>query len=322
MNILSKNTILAVLLSYQRKFSGKYMPIYHLLLTLLVIAIWGANFIFVQLSLNEMSPLLLCAIRFFLASFPAIFFIKPPAVSFKLIALYGLVAFGLQFSLLFIGMHLGVPAGLASILMQVQVFFSIFFAVILLGEQPNIWQTIGAGISFIGIGLVAFHLNRTMTLSGFLLIIAAAAAWGMGNLITKKIGRVNMIALVVWGSLFACLPFFLLSFLFEGRSHFLNSLIHLSWTGGISIFYIVYASTWVGYGVWNWLISRYSVATVSPFTLLVPVFAMFFSVLILHESFQLWKLVAGLLVITGLCVNFLGARFFVTKNLSASASSE
>lgn len=103
------------------------MPFAHLLLALLVVFVWGINFIFVKLSLEEFSPLLLCAVRFLLASVPAVFFIKPPAVPFKIIAGYGLIMFALQFALLFIGLRVGMTPGVASLLMQVQVFFSMFF---------------------------------------------------------------------------------------------------------------------------------------------------------------------------------------------------
>jgi len=55
------------------------------------------------------------------------------------------------------------------------------------------------------------------------------------------------------------------------------------------------------------------VGMVTPFTLLVPIVAMVSSALVLGEPFQHWKLAAGLLVIGGLCINILGARFFPVK---------
>ncbi|HHU0125626.1 TPA: EamA family transporter [Legionella pneumophila] len=268
---------------------------------------------FVKLSLEEFSPLLLCAVRFLLASVPAVFFIKPPAVPFKIIASYGLIMFALQFALLFIGLRVGMTPGVASLLMQVQVFFSMFFAIIFLGEQPQVGQIIGALIAFIGIGVVALHFDHNVSLMGFLCILAAAASWGIGNLITKKIHSVNLIAVIVWSSFVACLPMFILSLVFEGPESFVTAYEHMTWKGILSVLYIVYISTWVGYGVWNWLISRYPVGMVVPFTLLVPVVGILSSVLILGEPFYLWKLVAGLLVISGLCINLLTTRLFVAK---------
>lgn len=289
------------------------MPVSHLLLALLVVLVWGVNFIFVKFGLDEMSPLLLCAMRFLLASVPAVLFIKPPSVPFRIVAAYGLIMFGLQFSFIFMGMQIGMTPGMASLLMQVQVFFSMFFAVIFLGEKPKAGQIAGALVSFMGIGLVAMHFDQNVTLVGFLFIMAAAATWGIGNLITKKIQTTNIISVIVWGSFVACLPMFLLSLIFEGPASFSYAYEHLTWKGILSMLYIVYISTWIGYGIWNWLISTYPVGVIVPFTLLVPIVGMLSSTFILGESFQSWKLTAGLFVIAGLCINLLASRFFIPK---------
>ena len=62
------------------------MPISHLLIVLVVIIVWGVNFLFVKIGLEEISPLLLCSVRFLLASVPAIFFVKRPDEPFKIVA--------------------------------------------------------------------------------------------------------------------------------------------------------------------------------------------------------------------------------------------
>ena len=286
------------------------MPVTHVLLALLVVIIWGVNFIFIKLSLDEFSPLLLCALRFLLASVPAIFFIKPPAVPFRFVALYGIIMFALQFSLLFMGMHLGMTPGMASLIMQIQVFFSMLFAAVVLGERPGTGQIIGALVASFGIGLVAFHLDQDISLLGFLCILASAATWGMGNLITKKINKVNMISLVIWGCFVASIPMIVFTLIVEGPASVVFSYQHSSWSAVTSLVYIVCVSTWVGYGIWNWLISHYPVAMVVPFTLLVPVVGMLCSILILNEPFHLWKLISGLLVISGLYINLLSSRLF------------
>ncbi|MFA5959318.1 MAG: EamA family transporter [Tatlockia sp.] len=282
------------------------MPIRHLFLALLVVLIWGINFLFVKLALDEIAPLLLCALRFLLASVPAVFFIKPPNLPFRIIALYGLVMFGLQFIFVFVGMHLGMTAGMASLIMQTQVFFSMLFAAILLEERTTRWQLLGAFVAFLGIGLIALHFDRSISLVGFLCLLGAAATWGAGNLITKKNKSDSMIALVIWGSFFAFIPMMGLSFYFDGYQTIIDSLVHLSWQSLIAIVYIVYLSTWVGYGIWNWLLSRHPVGTVVPFTLLVPIVGVLSSVVWLGEPFQSWKVLACFLVLCGLLINLLG----------------
>lgn len=292
------------------------MPISHLVLALIVVIVWGCNFIFVKFAIDEMSPILLCAVRFLLASIPAIFFIKLPAAPLRITILYGLLTFALQFTLLFSGMAAGMPAGLTSLLLQVQVFFSILFAAVLLEESPTFWQIAGALVAFLGIIIVASHFDNHVTLLGFLLILAASASWGAGNLISKLAGKINMMALVVWGSFFSSIPLVILTLIIDGPERIHLTLQHLSTKGIISILYIVYASTWVGYGIWNWLVSRYAVATIVPFTLLVPVCAIICSVIILNEPMQAWKLFAGSLVILGLCINLLGPKLLGKKAIT------
>lgn len=284
------------------------MPILHLLLALLVVVVWGINFLFVKLGLQEISPLLLCAARFVFASIPAVLFIKPPSVPFRIIASYGLIMFALQFSLVFLGMHFGMTPGMASIIMQVQVFFSMFFAAIVLKEFPKQHQIIGALVAFIGIVIVGFHVSNDITLGGLLCLLGAAATWGFGNLITKKTKNINMMALVVWSSLIAAIPMIAISLVLEGPHQILTTFQHLTWRGWSSILYIVYASTWVGYGVWNWVLSRHTISTVVPLTLLVPIVGMLSSVIFMEEPLYFWKLEAGILVVAGLGINLLSSK--------------
>jgi O-acetylserine/cysteine efflux transporter len=280
-------------------------------LAILVVAIWGVNFVVIKVGLKEVPPILLCALRFFLAAFPAVFFIKRPAAPLRMVVGFGLVMFSLQFALLFSGMYAGTTAGLASLLLQVQVFFTVFLAVLFLAEKPSIWQIVGALVSFSGIGLVAANLGGEISIYGLLLIVAAAASWGLGNLISKKLGKVNMLALVVWGSLVAWPPLLALSFILEQNSWSVETISHISWLTIGAISYIVYPSTLLGFAAWSWLLSHYPAATVAPFTLLVPIFGFTASTLALGEPLSQWKINAATLVIVGLCINLFSSRIAI-----------
>ncbi|MGJ0492798.1 EamA family transporter [Methylobacter sp.] len=277
-------------------------------LAILVVAIWGFNFVVIKVGLKELPPILLCALRFFLAAFPVVFFIKRPAVPFRSVMAFGLVMFASQFALLFSGMYAGTTAGMASLVLQVHVFFTVALAVVFLAEQPSVWQIIGALTAFSGIGLVAAHTGGEISALGLILIVAAAASWGIGNLIAKKLGKVDMLALVVWGSLVAWPPLLLLSYLLEQDSWSLEGMAYLSWPTIGAVGYITYLSTLLGFAVWSWLLSHYPAATVAPFTLLVPVFGFTSSALALGEPLYPWKLAAAILIIAGLCINLAGAR--------------
>lgn len=290
------------------------MQPFHLLLALLVILVWGFNFVVIKVGLEEIPPLFLGFARFFLTSFPAVFFIKRPKALFKMVVWYGLVMFALQFSLLFIGMYAGMPPGLASLLSQLQVFFTVLLAMIFFGEKLRSWQIIGALVSFLGIALVAMNLSDSITFTGFVLVIGAAASWGVGNVISKKIGKVNMISLVVWGSLIAWPPLLILSLVREGFDKVFYSVQHLNWLSSGAVLYITYLSTLFGFSIWSWLLHHHPIGTIAPFTLLVPVVGILSSALVLGEPLQSWKIFAALLVIAGLCVNLLGPRISIGKS--------
>src|SRR5688572_27026724 len=133
------------------------MRIFHVLLALLIVVIWGFNFVVIKVALMDIPPLSLCCIRFFLAALPAVFFVKRPQVPWPYIIGFGITMFALQFTLVFASIHMGLPSGLASLLLQTQAFFTIILAYLILGEEARPTQIIGALIAFIGIGIVGMH---------------------------------------------------------------------------------------------------------------------------------------------------------------------
>jgi len=290
-----------------------HMKPIHFALVLSLIMVWGFNYVVIRVGLDEIPPLLFGFARFFLTSIPGIFFIKKPEAPWSKIIWYGLIMFALQFGLLFLGIYAGVDPGLAAILLQVHVFFSILLGVLIFKETLHLSQILGACVAFAGIALVALNLGGSITWIGFLLLIASAASWGAGNVLSKKIGKVNMVSLVIWGSFFAWPPLLLISFLVEGPDKILSAFQHLTLFSGGAVLYITYLSTLFGFGVWSWLLHHYPLGTVAPFTLAVPVIALFSSVLVLGEPLQLWKILAAVLVIGGLCINLIGPRLFSQK---------
>jgi O-acetylserine/cysteine efflux transporter len=283
----------------------------HLLLALSVITVWGMNFVLVKISLEEIPPLTLCALRFFLAAVPAIFFIKKPNAPWQWVAAYGLLIFAAHFSLLFVGMNIGVAPGIAALLLQFQVFFTIFFAYLFFRQPASPLQLIGALVAFAGIVIIFTHLGGKYGLLGMILVLAAAACWAGGNVISVKLGKVNMFSLVIWGSAAAFFPLLAAAIIIEGPQTVLSVVTHLPQLPSITLFavaYIIYASTYFGYGAWSWLLSQYTMASVAPLVLLTPIVAMFFSSLILDETFETWKILAVVLVLTGTGINLLGER--------------
>lgn len=254
-----------------------------LLLALVVILAWGVNFVVIKVGLHGMPPMLLGALRFTLAAVPAVFFVKRPQISWRLLVLYGATIQLGQFVFLFTGMYVGMPAGLASLVLQSQAFFTLVFAMLFLGERLRVQNLVGLAVAAAGLVLIASQGGRAMTLAGFLLTIGAAAMWALGNILTKKVGQADLVSLVVWASLVPPVPFFLLSLWFEGPQRIESALASLTGASIFAVVYIAFVATLLGYGLWSRLLSRYPAAQVAQFSLLVPIVGLASSALLLDE---------------------------------------
>lgn len=285
------------------------MHLRHVFLGIVIAIVWGCNFIFLHMAVQEIPPITLCAIRFFFSAIPLVFFVSRPKCQVRWLFLYSLFTFALQFSLMFLGIRAGISAGLASLLAQTQVFFSFFLATVVLRERLNAWQILGASFALVGVGVVFEHLDgQDINLSGFLLLLGAAFMWGVGNLCVKKMVEKQGIGLVAWSSLIAFPMLLAVSYIVDGPNASLNALQTLSWRGLFAVMYIVYISTWVGYGLWGRLLSLYPVSLVVPFTLLVPVIGLLASNMACKEQISSWKLIATGFILTGLMIHLFGGR--------------
>lgn len=281
-----------------------------LLLALLVIVVWGMNFVVIKVGLHGMPPMLMGALRFMLAAFPAILFVRRPQVPLRWMLAYGMTISLGQFAFLFYAMYVGMPAGLASLVLQSQAFFTLFFAALFLGERLRGSNLFGLLVAASGLVLIGLQGGQAVTLAGFALTIAAASMWALGNVVTRKLGKVNLVGLVVWGSLIPPLPFLALSLWLEGPALIIQSLRTLSLDSALVLAYLAFGATLLGYGLWSRLLSRYPASQVAPFSLLVPVVGISSSALLLGERLGSLQVVGAALVMAGLLINVWGGRLF------------
>ncbi len=277
-----------------------------LLLASIVVLAWGINFVVIRIGLNGMPPMLLGAMRFVFVLFPAIFLIRRPAVPWRWLIAYGTTISLAQFSLLFLAMHVGMPAGLASLVLQAQAFVTLGFAAVFLGERIRARNIGGLLLAATGLVLIGLQSGTAMTTAGFVLTLCAATAWALGNIVTKKIGPVDQIGLVIWAGLIPPLPFFALSWIFEGPERIGQALTHIEGSTILAVIYLALVSTIIGYTIWSRLLSRYPAGQVAPFSLLVPVVGLAAAAITLDERLSAPQIIGAMLVLLGLAVNVFG----------------
>ena len=222
-------------------------------LALLVVVVWGLNFVVIKVGLHHMPPLLLAGLRFLLVAFP----------------------------------------------------FS---------ERLQRKQLAGIALAIIGVlVLIEASLNgQHIAMSGFMLTLAAAFSWACGNIFNKKImqhsPRPAVMSLVVWSALIPILPFLLSSLLLEGADHITQSLITIDMTTILSLLYLAFVATILGYGIWGTLLGRYETWRVAPLSLLVPVVGLASAAVLLGETLTGMQLAGAVLIMAGLYINVFGFR--------------
>ncbi|MFD6533665.1 EamA family transporter [Streptomyces sp. NPDC060184] len=281
----------------------------HIALAVLVAALWGVNFVVVELGLDHFPPLLFSALRFLVAALPAVFFVGPPKVAWKWIVGVGLALGVAKFGLLFVGMDQGMGAGLSSLVLQVQAVFTALFAALALGERPGGVRVAGMVVALAGIGVAAVDEGASGPVLAFVLVVAAAACWGVSNVLTRKAAPPDSLNFMVWVSTVPVLPLLGLSLLFEGWDRDTDALAAMDWTGAGVLVYVAWISTVFGFGAWGYLLRHHPASSVAPFTLLVPVFGMSSAALLLDESVSPLRWCAAALLVGGVALTSLGGRW-------------
>lgn len=278
----------------------------------MAVLIWGTNFAVIMWGLAELPPFLFSTLRFLLTAFPWILFVKRPAIPWHVFVGVGMLMGAGQFGLLYFAMHRFITPGLASLLMQTQVIFTILLALIINKNRITTLQVVALALAAAGIGWIAWRsatsAGASVTLFGVLLVLAAAFCWALANLLVQSVGRVDVIAFLVWSGVFAVPPLLLFNLLLEGASRDWAALSTASATAWCVVLWQVFGNTLFGFGVWNWLLARHAATVVAPISLLVPVFGMSASAWLLAEPLPLWKVAAASLVLLGLALNAYASR--------------
>ena len=203
-----------------------------------------------------MPPLMLAGLRFMLVAFPALLFVARPAIPLRLLLGYGLtISFG-QFAFLFCAIGLGMPAGLASLERQAQAF-TIILGAFVFGERLQGKQLAGIALAIFGVLVLVEGSPRrgACPTGGLYADPGGGVSAGLRQYFQQKImsqaTRPPIISLVVWSALIPVLPFMFASWLIDGPQLMLASLRQIDMLTVLSLLYLAFIATLVGYGIWG-----------------------------------------------------------------------
>lgn len=273
----------------------------HIALAVLVAVIWGVAFVVSKIGLESFTPPQLTALRFIVAAVAAIW-LPRPKISWTLLIAIGLTVFTGQFLLQFFGIAYGMPAGLTAVVVQTQALFTVIFAAFAIGDKPSVQQVIGMLAALIGLSMIGLTLGGSITIVGFLLTLASAVSWAIGNVVVKRLPKVDMLHLMVWASLVPPLPALAISSALDGPESLIHAVMVASWLGIGAPIYLGLLASVLAYAVWGSLLHQYPTGTVAPFALLSPCVGAIVSALVFGEHFSPFRLTGIAWILIGVAV--------------------
>lgn len=268
------------------------MPWYAILAAILVSFCWGGNFSATKIAMMDFPPILSLLLRFVAVSLVLAPFAlrRMPWPRMRDMLFIGITLIVLQFALVFMAMHLGLTIASVVIATQMGVPFSCLMAAILYKDYLGPWRSFGLTVALLGVVVVAGTPNAAEHWGAFLLAIAGSFAWSTANIYLKRMPPTPIVALLFWPALFSLLPLLVMTWLMEDNQiAIVREAALSSWLG---IGYSMVFSSILGYGLWNWLMTRYPMSQVVPYSLFVPVAGISAGVLIFGETVT-WQMILG-----------------------------
>ncbi len=274
------------------------MSLKDLLLAIYVAFAWGSYFTVSKLVLVSFPPLLFAATRFFLLFLLTLPFFFKAELPIKKIFLLSIATF---FSILFINNSIHLSSNLAPIILinEMSAPISSLFGVCFLKERFSPKDIIGIFLAIIGVVIVIqMRSVEDVSLIAVIMALFAAIAFACYNVIAKEISNVKILPLLCYISLFSFPQFLVASFFQETWP----TIQELDLKSIYALLYIVIAATLMTHYIWFYLLNKYPMSKIAPFTLLSPLFGCITTAVILHETIKINVLFGGGLIMVGIAM--------------------
>lgn len=273
-----------------------------------MIALGGVNAIGIRFLVRELDPFWGAALRFGAAA--AIFLIYarlrrlpiPRGKALAGVALYGILAFGGAFALGFWGL-VRVEAGLAMVILSVVPLVTLFLAAAH-GLERLSWRGVAGALAAVAGFLVIFLLDdrqsESVSTAGVVAVLGAAVAIAEAGVIIKRFPKVNPavengLAMAVGTAMLTVLS------LLAGETWKAPSQVETIAALG----YLVLAGSLVVFGLFIYILSRWSASAASYQFVLTPFITLPAAAWLLDERLSLSMLLGALAVVAGVYVGAL-----------------
>jgi len=280
------------------------------IILILVSFVWAGSFIVVQITTEEIDPIDLGFLRFFVAT-PLMILLallrkKPlllPKKELPWLIVLGLTGVTLLYLFQFLGIHF-TNAPVASVLINTNVIFIAILSSLFLHESLARKRIAGIILSFIGVFVIMFSDISQQALTfdnlffiGSILMLLSAFCWALYSLVGKRLLRTYdefVITTYAFGfGTVIYIPFVVL--------HLGPVLQQTSLTGWLAVLYLALTCTLFGYLGWYYALKHIDASKAAVFLNLIPLFTILMS-FFLGTTLTWFFLLGAALIIYGVYI--------------------
>ena len=267
---------------------------------ILINLIWGLNLIASKIGVGQFPPVFFTALRFGSVALLVIPFLRWHRGQMKNLLAAAFFTGPAAFALLFEGVHKVEDASMVAIASQMGVPFSTLLSVWLLGETIRWRRRLGIALAFGGIAIIGFDPRAFQYWEGLMLVVFSCLVSSMGLIYLKGLKDVRPLEMQAWIAVVGGPLLLLVSLGVENDQW--QAVTNADWKGWAALGFTTLLSSLVAHTGWYYLVSRYPVTSLSPITLLSPVFGVFFGVTLLHDQLTLRMIVGGAVTLVGVLI--------------------
>jgi drug/metabolite transporter (DMT)-like permease len=282
-----------------KSFTLKY------LLIILAVVFWGSSFIATKVALKELSPETIISLRLIIAAvflfITAILLKKDFSINLKSHSFIFILALIAVFHLMIqvTGLKYTTASNTGWIIGTAPIFM-VILAAIFFREKIGMLKIGGIIIAMFGLLLLIGKGNITnvdlIKNKGDLLVFASAFTWGVYSMVNKKIS-LSYSPMMTILYLFIMMAVIIIPFNLNTAS--VNSVVHLSLNGWISILFLGLFCSGIAYVIWAYSLRDLESAKVGAFLYFEPLVTVFAAWVLLNESITVLMIISGMIITLG-----------------------
>jgi O-acetylserine/cysteine efflux transporter len=272
----------------------------HLALLIAMNFIWGLNLIASKVGVGQFPPIFFTALRFGSLALFLLPMLKVHRGQMVNLFAAAMLTGPATFALLFAGIYLAEDAATVAVASQMGVPFSTLMSVWFLGETIRWRRTLGIVLAFGGIVIISFDPRVFAYWEGLALVVGSSFVSSLGLIFLKRLKGIRPLELQSWVALVGGSILLVLSLVLEGGQ--MSAVRNANWEGWTALFFTTVMSSLIAHTAWYYLVGRYPVTSLSPITLLSPLFGIFFGVTLLHDQLTARMLAGGTVTLIGVLI--------------------